>query len=147
MPARVPPESIHHRVDEQHGRGDFRSEPRCDPLRGMHDEQDRIPPPAKRQVSNIELRRAVMRILIRANGAMLVGEIVRRLEDVDHVDVAAARVATPSQRVSNLLGWQVRRGRVKRISHGLYVAVPESIPRTTLWRIEHWDDLGWGGRR
>jgi hypothetical protein len=72
---------------------------------------------------------------------MTVDEIVRFLEDVERIAIADHRATSPSQRISNLLGWQVRRGRVRRLSRGVYAAIPGSIPRTTLWRIEHWDDL------
>jgi hypothetical protein len=99
-------------------------------------------PPHERQVPhNIELRRAVLRILLRANAPVRVSEIVRELEDEHDVFIQAYRTASASQRVSNLLGWQVRQGRVRRVGWGEYVAVPEAIPRTTRWRIEHWDEL------
>ena len=96
----------------------------------------------RRRPRNIELRRAVMRVLLRAEAPVRVAEIVQTLQDVDRIEVADARATTPSQRVSNLLGWQVRQGRVRRVDRGVYVAVPEAIPRTTRWRIEHWDRLG-----
>lgn len=98
------------------------------------------PPPERLVPRNVELRRAVLRILLRANAPMRVAEIVRALEDDDHLFVEAHRAASASQRVSNLLGWQVRQGRVRRVGWGAYVVVPEAIPRTTRWRIEHWDD-------
>lgn len=95
----------------------------------------------RRPIRNIALRRAVMRVLLRAKEPVRVAEIVRRLEDGDRIAIADAHEATASQRISNLLGWQVRRGRVRRIARGEYLVVPEAIPRTTRWRIEHWDEL------
>lgn len=95
----------------------------------------------RRPIRNIALRRAVMRVLLRAGDPVRVAEIVRRLEDDDRIEIADAHEATASQRISNLLGWQVRRGRVRRVARGAYLALPEAIPRTTRWRIEHWDEL------
>jgi hypothetical protein len=97
--------------------------------------------PPGRIVRNITLRRAVLRVLLRARAPMCVGDIVRHLEDDDGIAIADAHEATASQRVSNLLGWQVRQGRVRRVARGEYVAVPDVVPRTTRWRIDHWDEL------
>ncbi|MGA9278912.1 hypothetical protein [Ilumatobacter sp.] len=72
---------------------------------------------------------------------MQVADIVLVLERDPHFVIADNHVATASQRVSNLLGWQLRRGRVRRVARGVYVAIPEAIPRTSRWRIEHWDEL------
>jgi len=83
-----------------------------------------------------------MRVLLRAQGPVRVADIVHHLETVEHIAVAEHRAASPAQRVSNLLGWQVRCGRVEHVGRGLYLAVPSKISRTTRWRIEHWDELG-----
>ena len=99
----------------------------------------------RRPIRNIALRRAVMRVLLRAGEPVRVAEIVRRLEDDDCIAVADAHAATASQRISNLLGWQVRQGRVRRVARGEYLALPAAIPRTTRWRIEHWDQLDRAG--
>ncbi|WP_040493080.1 hypothetical protein [Ilumatobacter nonamiensis] len=108
------------------------------------DEIHRAAPAADHErptVRNLTLRRAVMRVLLRADGPVRVADIVRALEDDEHFGIADHHVASASQRVSNLLGWQLRRGRVRRVARGIYVAVPDAIPRTTRWRIEHWDEL------
>jgi hypothetical protein len=102
---------------------------------------DPDPAPERRVIRNIALRRAVLRILLRADAPVSVSEIVRILEDEHDVFVEAHREATASQRISNLLGWQARQGRVRRVRWGTYVAVPDAIPRTTRWRIDHWDEL------
>ena len=99
----------------------------------------------RRPIRNIALRRAVMRVLMRAREPVRVAEIVRRLEEDDHIAISDTREATASQRVSNLLGWQVRRGRVRRVARGKYLVIPDAIPRTTRWRIEHWDELDRAG--
>ena len=99
----------------------------------------------RRPIRNIALRRAVMRVLLRAREPVCVAEIIRRLEDDDRIAIADAHEATASQRVSNLLGWQVRRGRVRRVARGEYLVLPDAIPRTTRWRIEHWDELDRAG--
>lgn len=119
--------------------------PSQDPLHDMsHDmSHDRSRPHrVKEPIRNIELRRAVLRVLLRAGGPVGVAEIVRVLEDDEHVEISAWHLASASQRVSNLLGWQVKRGRVRRVSRGRYEAIPDAIPRTTRWRIDHWDELG-----
>ena len=95
----------------------------------------------RRPVRNIDLRRAVLRVLLRAGRPLRLCDIVTTLEQEEHIAIADAWEATASQRLSNLLGWQVRQGRVRRLARGIYVAVPEAIPRTTRWRIEHWDTL------
>ena len=99
----------------------------------------------RRPIRNIALRRAVMRVLMRAREPVRVAEIVRRLEEDDHIAISDTHEATASQRVSNLLGWQVRRGRVRRVARGEYLVIPDAIPRTTRWRIEHWDELDRAG--
>lgn len=83
-----------------------------------------------------------MRVLLRAERPVRVATIVRILEQEDHVAIADHRASNASQRISNVLRWQARNGRVRRVSHGVYEAIPASIPRTTRWRIEHWDELG-----
>ena len=95
----------------------------------------------QRPIRNIALRRAVMRVLLRARKPLRVAEIVRALEEDERVAIADLHEPSASQRISNLLGWQVRQGRVRRVARGEYLALPGAIPRTTRWRIEHWDEL------
>ncbi len=83
------------------------------------------------------LRRAVLRILLRANGPLGIAEIVRRLgeEGWDDFDFLGA----PNKIVSDLLRHQVSKGAVSRVSRGVYRLRPDRISRSTLWRIAHWD--------
>lgn len=87
----------------------------------------------------LDLRRAVMRILLRSDDPRSLAEIVWHLQDVDGIDVVPGRDVDPHHRISDLLNWQVRRGRVRRIRRGWFEVVPDSLSRTNRWRIEHWD--------
>jgi hypothetical protein len=95
----------------------------------------------RRPIRNIALRRAVMRVLLRAGRPVRVAEVVQILVRDERVAIADHHASSASQRISNVLAWQVRKGRARRTSRGVYEAIPASIPRTTRWRIECWDDL------
>jgi hypothetical protein len=43
------------------------------------------------------------------------------------------------RKVADVLRYQMHAGRVRRVSRGLYVFVPGSLPRTTQWRCERWE--------
>ena len=45
----------------------------------------------------------------------------------------------PRERVANLLAWQVRQRRVRRVGRGILEAVPGAFARTTRWRIDNWE--------
>jgi hypothetical protein len=97
--------------------------------------------PPVRQVANVDLRRAVLRVLVRAAGPVELGAIVAHLERVDRIAIAPYRAVSARQKVSDVLSWQVRRGRVRRIRRGVYEIVPSALSRSTRWRIERWELL------
>jgi len=93
----------------------------------------------RRTIRNIDQRRAVLRILLRSDRPMTVPEIVRAVERVDDVDLGGYRTGGATKRVANLLAWQVRQRRVRRVGRGLFEAVPGAFARTTRWRIDNWE--------
>jgi hypothetical protein len=49
--------------------------------------------------------------------------------------------STGAKRVSDVLRWQMRRGRVVREQRGSYRFVPGSMSTSTAWRCLHWRQL------
>jgi hypothetical protein len=84
---------------------------------------------------NIDLRRAVLGVLIRRRGdSVSLHEICAELVERDRLIMRAP----VSKRVSDVLRWQMRRGRVVRVKRGSYRFVPGSMSASTTWRCLHW---------
>ena len=79
-------------------------------------------------IRGLLLRRAVLGVLLRERGSMTVAEVVSELH-ARGVTTSAATHKPPNAVVADLLGYQVRIGRVVRIRS-----------RTTKWRCLHWQD-------
>jgi hypothetical protein len=90
-------------------------------------------------VSGLRLRRALFGILISAGRPLTVHEVVSALH--------AAGVTTPewcrkppAMVVADMLGYQVRAGRVLRTGRATFTVVPASSSRSTRRRCLHWRD-------
>ena len=90
-------------------------------------------------IRGLLLRRAVLGVLLRERGSMTVAEVVSELH-ARGVTTSAATHKPPNAVVADLLGYQVRIGRVVRIRRGVYSAMPAALSRTTKWRCLHWQD-------
>ena len=104
------------------------------------------------QIRSLDLRRAVLSILLHRGRPVSLQDIMLELEDVqletEHSETAAqpetiaGRLSVSArQRVSDLLRWQISNGHVRRISLGVYMVVPDSMSRTTIWRCHNWRRL------
>ena len=118
-----------------------------DPHEGMDSETTPEPAAALRPVSQLELRRAVMRVLIRAGHPVRVRDVIDHLERIDRVCLGDAWVSTASQRVASILRWQATHGRVRRTGWGMYEYVPGSLAATSRWRIMNWERMDRDARR
>jgi len=84
---------------------------------------------------NIDLRRAVLGVLIRRRGdAVSLHEICAELVERDRLIMRSP----VSKRVSDVLRWQMRRGRVVRMKRGSYRFVPGSMSPASAWRCLNW---------
>lgn len=102
--------------------------------------------------SGLDLRRAVLAVLLRARKPMGVGEIVRLLGEVEQVDTewitARARWFQPfdpgrtqpdvGKVVADLLRHQVAYGRVVRVSRGVYAIKRSGLSLSTAHRCLNW---------
>lgn len=82
-------------------------------------------------------------ILLAAGRPLRVEEVV---EELHRAGVRPSERLTKSERqtIGDLLAYQVRAGRVRRVSRGVYAVVPESMSRSTRWRRLHWQrDVWW----
>ena len=90
-----------------------------------------------RSISGLTLRRAVFAILLEERGPLTVGEVVEALH--------AAGVTTyswtgkPTHRVvADMLAYQVRGGRVRRVERATYQVIASSMSRSTQRRCRQW---------
>ncbi len=80
----------------------------------------------------VDLRRAVIGHLLVVGSPVTVGQVVDALADV------FGRDAVGPKRVSDLLRYQVRLGRVRRLDRGVYESVPGALSKATAWRCVNW---------
>ncbi len=81
--------------------------------------------------SPLDLRRAVLSHLMRTGAPVRLATLVAALRP-DFGPYADAK------RVSDVLRYQARLGRARRVARGTYQYVPGSVPRTTAWRCHNW---------
>ena len=79
----------------------------------------------------IDVRRAVLGMLMRADEGLSLGEMRAALLSRDGIEVDGKRLA-------DLVRWQMRRGRVRRVGRGRYAFVVGSMSRSSAWRCLHW---------
>ena len=79
----------------------------------------------------IDVRRAVLGMLMRADEGLSLGEMRAALLSRDGIGVDGKRLA-------DLVRWQMRRGRVRRVRRGRYAFVVGSMSRSSAWRCLLW---------
>jgi hypothetical protein len=79
----------------------------------------------------LDVRRAVLGVLLRAGRPMTVVEIVAGLQREIPVGISGKRVA-------DVLRFQVSAGRVRRVARGVYELDPSTMSRSTRWRSLNW---------
>ena len=98
----------------------------------MPDSQRPIPIP-------IDIRRAVLAVLIRAGGGPLtIADIVRRTKSDSGLDLASLPGVAPHRRVSDILRHQARMGRAAAVNRATYVLDLATYSDRTRWRCLHW---------
>lgn len=108
---------------------------------------ERTPPSAAgdhdalRPVRGVSARRAVFAVLLAAPRPLALDEIIGRLGTDHGVTLDRPHGTSGRRRLSDMLRYQTRRGRVHRLRRGIYVAVPGALSRSTRWRCEHWAEL------
>ncbi|MDO9173575.1 MAG: hypothetical protein Q7V62_02150 [Actinomycetota bacterium] len=87
----------------------------------------------------IDIRRAVLAVLIRAGGGPLtISEVVRRTREDEGVDLSQLPGVDPRQRVSDMLRHQVRAGRAEVVGRGTYRLLVQCFSEATIRRCLHW---------
>ncbi len=91
-------------------------------------------------ISGLILRRAMFAVLLNEGGPLTVGEVVDALH--------AAGVTTwswahkpPHLVIADMLGYQVRAGRVRRTERATYEVIPASMSRSTQRRCRQWRSM------
>jgi hypothetical protein len=93
------------------------------------------------ELAPIDVRRAVLAVLFRANGGPLtIADIVDRTSTDSHLDLARIGGTPPHRRVSDILRHQVRAGRAQVVERGRYLLFVEEFARSTQWRALHWNE-------
>lgn len=88
-------------------------------------------------ISGLLLRRAVLGILLAA------GEPLTAQEVADTLHRCGATTKTmllkgPSRVIADLLAYQARMGKVRKVGPALFGVIPTSMSRSTRWRCLHW---------
>ena len=84
------------------------------------------------------LRVAAIAVVLRRGAPMSVTEILEALQGAGHrIDHEPG--SRPGRVLADALAVEVRKGRLRRVRRGWYGA--GTIPRTTRWRIVHWEEL------
>ena len=101
---------------------------------------DRVP---EFVASPLQLRRAVLAVLLDAAGPLRLTDIVTALDREHGIDLGvqwqhARQVRSIEQRLSDLVRWQVRAGRVRRVARATFVASPTAMSSSTQWRCRNW---------
>jgi hypothetical protein len=80
----------------------------------------------------IDLRRAVLGRLLASGAPVTIAALVDEMNRVFGVDVVSPK------RIADVLRYQVRLGRVRRVDRGVYQVVPGALPKATAWRCLNW---------
>ncbi len=92
-----------------------------------------------RHVRPVDLRRALLAVLLADGGPVTLDEVIRRLENVHRIHLDRSVGVSTRRRVSDMLRYQVRAGRAIRVARGVYAAVPQGMSRSTVWRCLNWE--------
>jgi hypothetical protein len=92
--------------------------------------------PSQRQivVRDLDIRRAILAVLLAAERELSSDDVVARLRVVHGIELAGRQRVTPRRRVSDTLRSLERRGWCRRV----YVAVPSAISASRRWRSINW---------
>jgi hypothetical protein len=88
-------------------------------------------------VRRIDVRRAVLGALLGSDRALSAAELARGLGIVG--DTATGR--SGRKVIADLLAYQCRLGRIRRVGRGRYIAVPSAMSRAMRWRCDNWESI------
>jgi hypothetical protein len=88
-------------------------------------------------MSEISMRRAIVGTLLRAGRPMSITELNAAVL-VSRSAADTAQLLTPKL-ISDVLRYQIRLGRVRRVRRGVYEAIPAAWSRSTAWRYVNWE--------
>lgn len=100
----------------------------------------RDPRPPLIVITGFRLRRAVLGILLVANGPMPLADIVDALRRAGYT-TNPSLAKPPHGIIANLLDYQEGRGRVIRTARGEYAVVATAFSSSTKWRYRNWQRL------
>ncbi len=89
-------------------------------------------------IRNIDLRRAVLGVLLRSERSMTISQVVDALR-TERVRLGHDGGPTPRKKIADLPDYQRRIGRVQRIERGRYRTVPSAFTSSMRWRCLHWE--------
>ncbi len=90
-----------------------------------------------RPITGLTLRRAMFAVLLRADRPLSAHDVLAALH-AEGVTTPPLTVKQPAQVIADMLGYQVRAGRVRRTARGRYVIVASSMSRSTRQRCLRW---------
>jgi len=94
---------------------------------------------AELHLTPLDIRRAVLADFFRAGGGPLsIGEVVRRMREIEGVDLARLPGVDPRRRVSDMLRHQVREGRAVVVERGNYRLLVHAFSASTAYRCLRW---------
>ncbi len=92
-----------------------------------------------RAIGGLTLRRAVFGMFFEAGRPLSVPEVVAALA-ASGVKVGEHLAKPEHMVIADMLAYQVRAGRLRRVRRGIYDVVPGALSRSTRWRCRHWRD-------
>lgn len=89
------------------------------------------------EVLNIDLRRAVLGVLLHSPRPLAAAEIETRLRSAG-VRTNPRLARSPAKVIADVLAYQHSLGRVRRVRRGVYEIVPGSLGASMRWRCINW---------
>lgn len=90
----------------------------------------------------LDIRRAILGVFLWAGGGPLaIDEVVRRLADDDGLDLGSTQATSAGQRVSDVMRHQVRAGRARAVSRGVFTLDAEAFSTSSRYRCLHWQQV------
>lgn len=88
-------------------------------------------------IYGLTLRRALFAVLLDAGRAVTVAEVVDALHSAG---VTVDRSKPVNKVIADMLAYQVRAGRVRRLGRAIYALIPTALSRSTQRRCRLWRD-------
>lgn len=89
----------------------------------------------------LDIRRAILGTYLRAGGPLSIDEVVRRLR-AEGLDLSLTQRTSARQRVSDVMRHQVRVGRARVVTRGVFDLDGGAFSESSRYRCLHWRDVG-----